>query len=97
MFVDVIFVFVNLLRAFFLWIFSFGGSWHSVALSQKEYSSPLLVEQSVLSFFGISLVIFLSEESFYIIISLLIAILLSSMFFFSNNLILEVMFASAKT
>ena len=69
-------------------MFSFGGFGYSATLSQKEYSSPLLVEQSVLSFFSISFVKFLLEESFCKIISLLLAILLSSIFSFSNNSIL---------
>ena len=62
------------LESFFWGMFSFGGFGHSVTLSQKEYSSPLLVGQSVLSIFCISVVIFLLEESFCIIISLLITI-----------------------
>ena len=84
-------------------MFSFGGFWHSVTLSQKRYSSRLLVGQSILSIFRISFVIFLLEKRFCIIISLLITIFLSSIFFFSNNSILainllvrELMFASAK-
>ena len=103
----ILFSFLSIwLESFFSWwtMFSYGGFGHPVTFLQKEYSSPLLVEQSVLSFFDISFVVFLLEESFCIITFWLIPILLSSVFSFVNNLVLvfnllvwELMLASTKT